>query len=240
MEKKKMRIWKFIFIIVFVLLMVFVVLTIRKLMILSDLDKKVSDYENNSKNIHIIATFDFSNSTMTKSERFIKDDVDKLILEKTLENGETAKVIQITYPNERKVFTEAYGDKLYSIYKEVAPMRGSHIELNTTSSYSVIQNFAYSMNFFERVTNAIISSIKSVTMDGKECYELKLYNSNFLYEADAVEFLAYVEKDSGLPVKSIQKLNDGSENITTYECSFDTVTDEDMKEPDISEYTLTE
>ena len=50
----------------------------------------------------------------------------------------------------------------------------------------------------------------------------------------------YIEKDTGLPVKYEQTLEDGRVITTTYEFAFGVVTDEDMEMPDISEYDIEE
>ena len=58
------------------------------------------------------------------------------------------------------------------------------------------------------------------------CYKL-LYSGAYIY----------INKDTNLPIISIAPDNTG---ITTYEYFTKDVTDEDLKEPDISEYTIQE
>ena len=48
------------------------------------------------------------------------------------------------------------------------------------------------------------------------------------------KILVYVEKETGLTIKKVEIINENgqkSENIVTYEYKFDSVTDEDVKEP---------
>ena len=55
--------------------------------------------------------------------------------------------------------------------------------------------------------------------------------------------IAYVEKDTGLPIKLVEKIEENGaikEHITEYKVEFDCVTDEDLVEPDISEYKIQE
>ena len=234
MEKKKMKLWKKILIVLFIILIIVIALIARRTIILSNIDKKVTEYENNNSNIYIKTVFDFD-THKSISERFIKDDVDKLKLIKTDNDGENTQIIQITYPEERKMFTNAKGNKVLYVYKEKAAKRGLHIENdeNVTTSYNTIQDFGYSTNILQTIINAFVTSIKSVEIDGKQCYELSsLSNSNIIYE---------VGKETGLPVKAIQEVNqDGqiTKDVITYEYSFGTVTNEDLKEPDINEYKL--
>ena len=79
-------------------------------------------------------------------------------------------------------------------------------------------------------------------MDEKQCYELSsLYNSNFMYSENKKEIKAYIEKDTGLPIKLIEVVNENGknvENVTTYKYQFNIVTDEDMQEPNNQEYVL--
>lgn len=243
MEKKKMKLWKKILIVLAILLIILIIFIGRKVIILSNLDNKVSDYENNYKNIYIKTIFDY-NDYKSESERFVKDNVDKLVIEKTDNTGEKSKIIQITYENERKMFTEANGNKIMNVYKEETAVRGAHIEDSANFSYSVIRNFAYATSLPERILDAIVTKIKLVEIDNKQCYELSsTHNSNFLYSENTSEMKAYVEKDTGLPVKMIEVVNENGErkeNISTFECKFNIVTDEDIKEPNNDEYKLQE
>lgn len=54
---------------------------------------------------------------------------------------------------------------------------------------------------------------------------------------------AYVEQDSGLPIKLIEIINKNGENIEkvlTYKYQFNIVTDEDIQEPYSQEYKIQE
>ena len=245
MEKKKMKIWKKILIIMLILFCILVVFMSRRFIILADIDKKVTECENENKNIYIKTSYNFENYK-SEIQRFIKDDVDKMVMEKTDKDGEIVKMMQITYPTQRKMFTESKDSKVMYVYEEEAAVRGAHLEMNddVTMSYTTILNFGYSMSISERIILAMITSIKTVNMDGKECYELSnVNNSNMLMDTGYVKMKAYVEKETGLPVKVIQETKENGEikqDITTYEYSFGKVTDEDMKEPDATQYKMQE
>ena len=66
--------------------------------------------------------------------------------------------------------------------------------------------------------------ISTKNYEGKECYRIKIDNQEEL-----------IEKDTGLLLKVT---TEDDERILKY--SFDNVTDEDVKMPDISEYELKE
>lgn len=241
MEKKKIKLWKKILMILLVIVIIFAIIFIRRATILADIDKKVTECENNNKNFYVKSTYETSKYTM-EINRYIKDNVDKLVIEKTNIDGNKAKITAITYPEERKVFTEAGDNKVMNVYKEKAAIRGAHMENTTETSYTIFSNPAYSMSVIERIINAIGTRIKSVKVDNKDCYELSsLTNTNFLYDDNTTKMLVYVEKDTGLTLKIIQEIKENNEKeqeTKKFEYKFNQVTDEDVKEPDNSEYKL--
>ena len=50
-KKREMKLWKKILIVIVIILIIFVGITLRKLIILNDIDNKVSKLENNNDNI---------------------------------------------------------------------------------------------------------------------------------------------------------------------------------------------
>lgn len=240
--KKKMKLWKKMLIVIAVILLIFIIVVLRKFMILTDIDNKVSEYENNQNNIYSKVISTTSEYTM-QVEGYIKDDVIKYVLEKTDKDGTKTKLIQITYPHERKLYAEDSDSKVMRVYKEEAPVRGSHIETEAMATISTIANFAYSMSVPERIINSICTNIKSTEVNGKKCYELSnIFGSNYIESKDA-KIKAYAEKETGLPVKYIEVINENGkevENVTEYEYKFNCVIDEDLSEPDESQYELQE
>ena len=174
-----------------------------------------------------------------ETELFIKGDIEKSINVVK----ETTKRIQIIYPTERKVFIEAEGNKALSIYKETSAKRTTDVNAAQTT-HTVLPNYAHSMSIIERVITALNTNIKSTSIDGKECYELSgLHSPIFLYQENTKSMSLYLEKDTGLPIKLVENIEENGiekEKLVEYEIKFDVVTDEDLKEPDISEYTIQE
>lgn len=243
MEKKKVKIWKILLATILVILFIFIIIILRKASILYKIDRKVREYEENNSNIYIKTTFNFYEHT-SQIETFVKDDINKTVLEKTDLEGNKTKIIQITYPNERKLYTENKDNKIMYVYEEKAPIRGYDIERTADSSYTVIGNAGYSSNFFETIFNSIVTKIKLVEIDGRKCYELSsLWSTNYMYQSNTNKLLIYVDKDTGLTVKRIEQIiEDGNikENITTCEYKFNEVTDEDIKKPNALEYKVQE
>ena len=75
----------------------------------------------------------------------------------------------------------------------------------------------------------------TVKIDGKEFYEVSgKYSPSTLYSENTEKISVYVEKETGLTIKKVEIINENGqkvENITTFEYKFDSVTDEDVKEP---------
>ena len=127
------------------------------------------------------------------------------------------------------------------VYEGISPkpVRGSHIEVpegvTPFASYTVIPNVGYSNSLLERIINSILTSIKTVKIDGKEFYEVSgKYSPSTLYSENTEKISVYVEKETGLTIKKVEIINENGqkvENITTFEYKFDSVTDEDVKEP---------
>ena len=83
---------------------------------------------------------------------------------------------------------------------------------------------------------------KKKKIAGKECYEIStMYNPNYIYDENSKDLKIYIEKDSGLPVKVVETIEENGEkiqNTIAYEYAFDCVTDEDIAEPEDRSYNL--
>lgn len=239
-----MKLWKKFLIILLIVVVIFVIFTLRKMFILISLDNRVSTLENTKDNIHVKVVSERDDIYKSNvSGVYIKDDINKSI--NTIErlDGEKIELVQITYPNERKLFMNNGTKKTLNVYQEKAPIRGSDIELTeeNQASYSVLVNLASTDNLRARIVTSIMTKVNKVELDGRECYKLSgKYGTTFMYEPDTKMVYAYIEKETGLLLKLVELMNDGKEYITTYEYKFDIVTDEDLKEPDASEYRLEE
>jgi len=231
MENKNLNLWKILLFIVTFIMLTFVILTARKFIILSSLNNKVVELQK-TKNIYARI---ISNSEETKSqtvEIYFKDNIRKDTMEIKNSNNTINEIIQITYPNKQNIY----------IYDGLTKEMASYDRDNSEVENNMIVNFADYTTLFEGLSNAITSKIKVEEIDGKKCYILSsLSNSNIIYEEGTTEALVYIEKDTGIPIKIVSTINkNGSDtkNTITYEYKFDCVTENDIEEPDISEYTL--
>ena len=241
--EKKTKIFKKVLLVVLIILCVLLVVFVRRASILATIDKKVSDCENNSNNFYIKSVYQSKNKNFT-TEIYVKDEINKLVMENTNQDGKKIKITEITYPEERKVFTEVENSKTMNDYKGKTAVRGAHMENQVEASHTTLMNPAYSTAINERIINAIGTRIKSVKIDGKDCYELSsLTNTNFLYDVNTTQMLIYVEKNTGLTLKMVQEIKENGETkqiVRNYEYKFNQVTDEEVKEPDNSECKMQE
>lgn len=231
MEKKKMKFLKILFWIIISIFVIFIVITVRKIIILSAIDSKISEYENTNNIYSKIVSYKGTNEFQL-AETYIKDNISKTVLETKKEDGTSSKMIQITYRDRRKLYFDNGIAKEMIIYNE-----DNTVELN-----NIIINYAKAYTLLEKIANSITSNIKTEEVNGKKCYVISvLCNSNVAYEKGTEEMIIYIEKDTSLPVKKVQIINeDGNKNeyTTTYEYEFNSVTNQDLEEPDSNQYVI--
>ncbi len=96
-----------------------------------------------------------------------------------------------------------------------------------------LPNYAIGHTFLQ----ILFLSIEDVTMDEKECYKIECKNAT-------TRKVCWIEKETGLGVMSISynKINgiEYESELSKKEVVFETVTDEDLIEPDMSQYTIQE
>lgn len=232
MEKKKMKLWKKVLIIIVILLFLFILFTARKMMILFSLNKKVLAYDN-ATNLH--TKTDFSNNSTSQFstiEHFFKDDVIKQVV---VSKDNTRQLIQVTTPNERRNYTISGENKTLNIYHQ----DNSMVHLSRAS------NFTGSSSLPECFFTAITSRIYTEDLNQDPHYVIESSSSNnFVLAGDIQKAKAYIHKETGLTTKLVAfaKQEDGSieEFSISYHYDFNSVTEEDMKEPDRNEFKVIE
>ena len=222
MEKKKIvkNVLKVMLIIIAILIVILIIHSIRNYIIITDLQKKISKYDDSS-NHFIKSVSTESNGTIIKSEYYQKDDKQVLFLEKKA-NEEIVKISIYNNGKRIDIFTETKD------VKEVTLNSGPLININ-------IINYLETDNKWQTIICSVMSKIKSTKYNGKDCYIVKgfMSSSSLSYE----EQETYIDKDTGLALKI--KATDIINEIE-YEYEFNNVDDEIFAEPDISQYTLIE
>ena len=173
MNKKKVL--TIIFIVILVLIAIFLTSTIRKMIILKDLNQKVSQYTN-SKNYYekII------NSLGTTAEYYSKENNAVLFLNSNTSSGEKRILKNYFRGNTANTYIESGNDKQAILNSNGIPGKIKIIGLDIPN------------NLWQLFTKAVTTSIKTKEYNGKDCYILDLGNSNE----------AYLEKETGLRIKA--------------------------------------
>ena len=225
------KIAKVIFLIIAIIVIIGIIIMLRKISIIINIQKKVLDYESKDNNYCKMIRND-ENIT----EIFIKDDVVKYVY--TSKSNTEKKVIDIRYQNEYKSFTQENGKKTMTTYY---PVNCKEIH-NGIENYNIIKDFEYGFTA-KRIVSILFAKIESVELEGIACYKISynIYNNEFIEENIDI----YYDKEKGLPLKKIRNVNNkrAEMNYTDtliYEYQPKIVTDEDMKEPNPSEYEIVE
>lgn len=218
----KLKLLKFIVLSIFlIIILTFIIVTAKKMIIISDLYNKAKKYEN-IKNYHI-TEYSYKNGSFWKNETFVKDDKVKII-NISIKDEEEAKTIDIGKKNTKNDF---YTVNTYMQTKgrRIAIYNVPHGRINST------ENLFYTENLWELFVCSMKSTIKEKTIKDKKCY----YIDNFTVKnLGKTLHDMYIDKDTGLNIYS----NDSDEYILETIYEFDTVKEKDFIEPDISEYEV--
>lgn len=103
-----------------------------------------------------------------------------------------------------------------------------------------VYNYLETESIKEFIINLFRSHISTVKCNDKKCYKIDNFKSpDVLYPEQGI--CVYIDKETGLLVRVEQGEQIGSNIFTTvkdYTYEFNKVTDDDLKEPDINEYTV--
>ena len=212
----KKTILKIVLLIIVVVVIAFLINTFRKFFIIQGLQENLETYLA-STNYHIRITTLENNVTSFTTNIYLK------------ENNSL-----VTFENDNSK-TSIYNDgNTTDIFTENSDGKKAELNKNTTISYS-IPNYLKTENSWRTFCAGMFSSIKSVDVDGKDCYVLE-GNLDFIFiNASSNIQEIYIEKGTGLCVRLIN-----SDNVQTYEYEFDNVSDGILVKPDIEQYELIE
>lgn len=235
---KKINILKLI---ISLILVVFIILTARKVVIISSLSKNAENTINTS-NYHTV-TYSYYLEDYSKTEVFSLGDKKKIITTQRKDNG----INKITiFARKNESFNENDNKYIANIYREVRDEKDGKIEkvVNLNQEIEIFvnpQNVTKTENYLQLFVYSILSSVKDTTFNGEECY----YISNFKSVNNNLEEGMYVNKSTGLPISSIAyeyKNPDGTRGrvpTSDYIYEFNVVKEEEFVEPNIDEYKVT-
>ena len=212
--------------IILLIVLIFVVIIGRKVIIISDLQSKANEYVN-SKNYHrIIYTYDKDETA--KLEVFVLGDKKRVIRTMMIEN-------------ERNVTEMFFDGNKTNIYIENGNKKIAKLNQKLIIAES-LYNALYTENFGYMLFASIPASVSNKEFNGEECYYITNFNSIYNESKDGI----YIDKETGLILRSVtttETMTNGDKFVLhtkDYVYEFNTVTDEDFIEPDISEYDVQE
>lgn len=229
MEKRKMKVWKILLLVLAILLVLFIIDTGRKMFIIKDLQNKVSQYTNQTN--YYMKSYEYQGPIITISETYKKDNRDLT----SITNVSEERIMRLTnFKKDDRVTTyiDIPNDKIAIVNSDAIPAEFK------------VMDWLYTENTWQFIVRSIKSSIQTEECNGKECYKIQVGCFELFCFDDHKEDLDYFEKETGLLVRrkngTIGINNEKTDSIVDYYYEFGTVTDEHLKEPNISEYKIQE
>lgn len=226
--KSKLKVLK---IIILAIILIFVFIVARRMFILIDIQNKVNKYEN-IDNCHLRLYWYYGNQ-ISINEIYKKESKNKTHTEMISKNGYYEEYI-FDNGNEQKIFN-------------ISKLDGKSELLINNKKDSVtnkieIRNDLKTDNILDFMIMSLTTRITSEKCNGKECYKIEF--PKFFKNFDGAT--EYIEKQTGLLIRHIDTVNIEKQQeiqaawLQEYKYEFNTVTDEDFIEPDISEYEIVE
>lgn len=212
---KKMKLLKAILLLIIV---IYVIVIGRRTIIMTSLSRKAN--ENQIYDNYYARLYSYQGDTLTITESYNKGKDYLTTLTRMVNGNEIQKITYYKKGNEQLFITEADGKK--NVLDSETMLGGTVLPVTYVSD-GLLANLQY----------AFITGIDSTYCNGKECYIVK-GNS---YER-------YIEKETGLAIRSIEKSNKEitrkTDMVVDYEYKFNIVKDSDIVKPDITESIINE
>ncbi len=222
---------RFLWIILLLILVIFVGDIARKMIILSNLSNRSKEYIN-SENYHYLSYIYFKDEIII-NEIWNLEEKRKVASTHITQEGTTKFLM---YGN--KTGTDEWGNEIYDTNTYKVTENNKTAKLNENKAVSGISQSLVNIlaeDFHNLFLLALNSSVENSIYNGEKCYYIQ--SSRYLCNM-------YVSKDTGLTVTTLTQEAENSEKViekmplidSTYE--FNTVTEHDFIDPDISEYEI--
>ena len=221
-EKNERKIVRGIIVVLGIIVIIYLIFIIRNSIILNALHNRNMAYQD-TNNVYKKVISEQVDGRVIDAEVFYKDGTDKTIVK----YNDEIKFIQIDDENTHKLFS--IDNKQAIVQDNQGVVSKSQIVDFTETSYG----------FWGLFINGATNLITTAEVNGVKCYKITGPLENMIASGEGKGFPSvYIEKETGLPVKYEETLTDGRVIETTYEFKFDVVTDDNLEEPDISEYEI--
>lgn len=211
MEKKKMKLWKKVLMVIGIILILFLIITTRKVMILLKLGN-VSEETGKNTNYYT-QRISMQDDNVVISKLYCKD---AKCLQTTEVFGNVNKTRKITLYQDGKeaISIIQSGENKIAVLNEMEQM--AKIDINT---------YEYGTDFWTNLQMALVSRITTEKQAGRDCYVIDIMG----------DLKLWVDKENGLVLK-----DETYNNVSQYSYKLNIVKDEDVLKPDISDCVIQE
>lgn len=222
-NKMKKRIFRKVISVVVIIAIIFLILIIRNMIIMTNLRNKRKDFIN--ENNYYARVKSYQEDSIITTETYYKDG--KYLTKMKKGND---KLIVFYNGTSTNMYFDANDEKVAILN---SPNEGIKV---------MISDYLYTENIGQFLINSVVSKITSKECNGKDCYYISGAMTSNTMEGENTG--AYIDKNTGLTVRMGEGTTINEEEkfdiISDSKYKFNTVTDDDLKEPDISEYTIKE
>ena len=220
---------KVIGLLIILTIIIFIIITARKVIILNNLENKIVEYSKIDN--YYVKNYDYYGETLVIGEYYVKGDKNKTELN-SINSNSSNKLIEVYNGEKFNMYIESNGDKT------------ALLDAGENTGRIAISNFLEVNNFQDILMTAIMSEISTENCNGKECYRIQT-NYDFMNRNDKESNVTiYIDKETGLPTRYLNgtriNKNEKTSTLQDFYYEFNMVTDEDVQEPDISEYKIPE
>lgn len=185
----------------------------------------------------------FSNSTNYYEKSLTYNGLSLSTIEYYTKNNSSLYTTSLAIENEKTTFsTYNKNNETQNTYVEKNNQKIAYPNSENITRILPISNYLETKTFGEFISKAFTAQISSAYCNGKECYKISNIKFTETSFSDDNNSTVYIEKSTGLPIRFISgreiSNNEEVNSITDYYYDFNNVTDEDLKEPDINEYTI--
>ena len=229
-EVKHLKFWKKVLIVIALVIGIIAGIILYRYSVLIKLHKLNGEIGNEITNIHCIEEISERGST-TINEVWKKDDL--ISAKHKSSEGEETRV----WENKDEWYMIFDKEMKYTkLLQHISIIDFPPISRLTMEDFGVTANFEIKNMKLKDAINPTIS-IKSIEYEGKNCYQIKQKLTGNSFDAEVI-----YEKETGLPLYICEEGSKTKDETTyskmekKYKYEVNTVTDEDVKKPDLNQY----
>lgn len=222
----------FLKIIILIIIIIFLTIIGRKALILKTLSEKANKNINSDNYYARLSQYEGTTILITETYKKGQKQMNIQTYYDSQNKEHYSKLIEYSDINTTRLYTELNNEKIAILDENSAILP----PMKVSESYS-----HYSETIWKLIKNTIFSSIHKVKCNGRDCYYFSRLETDMLGFSEVSSGI-YIDKETGLPIRTTAetfKTNQGTfDPIIEFYYEFDKVTDEDIKEPDITQYKI--